>query len=52
MSYVGLRGSWCDIVLNVHTSVTDKSDDTKDSFSEELEQELDHFPCENSVRIF
>jgi hypothetical protein len=27
MSYTGLRGSWCDIVLNTHNSVKDKSDD-------------------------
>jgi hypothetical protein len=38
ISYVTLRGRWCDIiVLNVHTPTKDKCDDTKDSFYEELE---------------
>jgi hypothetical protein len=34
-----LRGRWCNIVvLNVHAPSEDKSDDSKDSFYEELEQ--------------
>jgi hypothetical protein len=37
MSYIALRGRWCDIiVLNVHAPTEDKCDDTKDSFYEEL----------------
>jgi hypothetical protein len=33
MSYITLRGRWCDIiVLNVHAPTEDKCDDTKDSF--------------------
>jgi hypothetical protein len=44
MSYITLRGRWCDIFLNVHASTEDKSDDTKDSFYEELERVLDQFP--------
>jgi hypothetical protein len=32
-----LRGCWCNIiVLNVHVTCEDKSDDVKDSFYEEL----------------
>jgi hypothetical protein len=38
MSYIILRGRWCDIiVLNVHTPTDDKIDDMKDRFYEELE---------------
>jgi exonuclease III len=32
MSYIILRGRWCDIVLNVHAPTEDKCDDAKDSF--------------------
>jgi hypothetical protein len=33
MSYIVLRGRWCDIsVLNVHAPSEKKSDDSKDSF--------------------
>ena len=39
MSYIVLRGRWCNIiVLNVHAPSGEKSDDSKDSFYEELEQ--------------
>jgi len=39
LSYVVLRGRWCNIiVLNVHEPSEEKSDDSKDSFYEELEQ--------------
>ena len=39
MSYIVLRGRWCNIiVLNVHAPGEEKSDDSKDSFYEELEQ--------------
>ena len=43
--YIVLRGRWCNIiVLNVHAPSEDKSDHSKDSFYEELEQVFDHFP--------
>jgi len=45
MSYIVLEGHWCNItVLNVHARSEEKSDDSKDSFYEELEQLFDHFP--------
>jgi hypothetical protein len=45
MSYIVLRGRWCNIiVLNAHAPTEEKSDDSMDSFYEELEQVLDHFP--------
>ena len=45
VSYIVLRGRWRNIiVLNVHAPSEDKSDDSKDSFYEELEQVFDHFP--------
>jgi len=34
MSYITLRGRWCDtVVVNVHTPTEDESDDTKGSFT-------------------
>jgi hypothetical protein len=44
ISYVTLKGYWCDIVLNVHAPTKDKDDVIKDSFYEELEQVFDQFP--------
>jgi hypothetical protein len=45
VSYIVLRGHWCDIfVLNVHAPSEGKSDDTKESFYDELEQVFDLFP--------
>jgi hypothetical protein len=45
MSYIILRGGWCNInVLNVHAPTEDKIDDIKDRFYEELEQEFQKFP--------
>jgi exonuclease III len=39
MSYIILRGRWCNIiVLNVHAPTEDKIDDIRDRFYEELEQ--------------
>ena len=38
-----LRGRWCD-VLNERAPVEDTSEYSKDSFCEELEQLLGHFP--------
>ena len=43
--YIVLRGSWCNILLlNVHTTSVKKSNDSKESFYEELEHVFDHFP--------
>jgi exonuclease III len=48
MSYMTLKGHWCDIiVLNVHAPTEDKDDDIKDSVYEELEQVFDQFPRYN-----
>ena len=45
VSHMVLRGCWCNIiVLNEHAPSEEKSDDSKDSFCEELEQVFDHFP--------
>jgi hypothetical protein len=45
MSYIILRGRWCNIVvLNVHTPCEDKGDGVKDSFYEELGHVFDQFP--------
>jgi hypothetical protein len=45
MSYIILRGRWCDIiVLNIQAPTQDKTDDMKDSFYEELECVFDKFP--------
>ena len=37
VSYTVLRGHWYNIVLNMHAPSEEKSDDSKDSFYEELE---------------
>ena len=45
LSYIVLRGRWHNIiVVNVHAPYEEKSDESKDSFYEELEQVFDHFP--------
>jgi hypothetical protein len=45
MSYIILRGRWCHIiVLNVHATIEDKTDDVKDSFYKELECVFDKLP--------
>jgi hypothetical protein len=45
MSYIILKGHWCDIiVLNAHAPTEDKDDDIKDSFYEEQKQVFDQFP--------
>ena len=46
MSYIVLRGRWCNIIcLNVHAPSEEKSDDSKNSFYEELKQVFFyHFP--------
>jgi hypothetical protein len=44
MSYITLKGHWCDIIVfNVHAPNEDKDDVTKDSFYKELEQVFDQF---------
>jgi hypothetical protein len=45
MSYITLKGHWCDIiVLNVNAPTEDKDDDIKASFYKVLEQVFDQFP--------
>jgi exonuclease III len=45
MSYITLKGHWCDtIVLNVDAPTEDKDDVIKGSFYKELEQVFDQFP--------
>jgi exonuclease III len=45
MSYIMLRGCWCNIIaLNAHAPTEEKGDDSKDSFYEELEGVFDYFP--------
>jgi hypothetical protein len=45
MSYIILRGRWCKIiVVNVHATCEDTSDDIKDSFYEELGRVFDQIP--------
>jgi len=44
VSYLVLRSRWCNIVVNVCAQSEEKSDDSKDSFYEELEQLFGHFP--------
>jgi len=44
LSYIVLRGCWRNIiVVNVHAPGEEKSDESKDSVYEELEQVFDHF---------
>jgi len=45
MSYTMLRGHWCtNVVLNAQAPTEETSDNSKDSFYDELEQVFDHFP--------
>jgi hypothetical protein len=45
ISYIVLRGFWCNsIVLNENAPSEEKSDDSKDSLYEELEQVFHHIP--------
>jgi hypothetical protein len=51
MSYIVLRGLWCNIiVLNARAPTEEKNDDSKNRFYEEFEQVFDHFP-EYHVKI-
>jgi len=46
-----MKGSWCNTsILNVHAPNEEKSDDTKGSFCEELEQVFYHF-CKYHTKI-
>jgi hypothetical protein len=45
MSYIILRGRWCNIIVfNVHSPCEDKGDDVRDSFYEELGHGFGQFP--------
>jgi hypothetical protein len=45
MLYIILRGCWCNIIiLKVHTTCKNKSDELKDSFYEKERHVLDQFP--------
>jgi hypothetical protein len=45
MSYIVLRGRWCNVIaLKAHAPTEEKGDDSKDSFYEELEGVFDHSP--------
>jgi hypothetical protein len=45
ISYIILRGCWCDIIiLNVHVPTEDRIDDVKDRLYKELEQVFNKFP--------
>jgi len=42
---IRLNARWCDIILlNMHIPTWDKSDDTKDSYLQELECVFEQFP--------
>jgi hydroxypyruvate isomerase len=51
MSRITLRSCWCDIVLNVHAPIEDKSDFTKVTFYKELEYVFDQFP-KYHIKVF
>jgi len=51
MSYIVLRGHWYSIiVLNGHAPSEEKSDESKESFYEELRQVFDH-SCKYHMKI-
>jgi hypothetical protein len=55
MSHVVLRGRWRNMFLNVHAQTWEKSDDSRDSFYEELDQvflSFDLLPYKISIRRF
>ena len=51
VSYIVLRGPWCNtVVLNGHSQSEEKSDDSKDSFYEEIEKVFfNHFLKYNKI---
>jgi hypothetical protein len=53
MSYMVLRGHWCDIiVLNIYAPTEDKTDNGKDSFYGKLECVRDKFPEYHTKILF
>jgi len=44
MSYIFLRGRWCNIFLNVHAPIKTKSDDSKTVFMRIKSSFFYHFP--------
>ena len=56
MSYTVLRGRWCNtIIFNMHATNEEKSDESQDSFYDELERvfdEMPNVPYENSSMEF
>jgi len=51
MSYITLRGLWCDIiVLNVHASTEDESDGMKDICTRNQSVTIPEVPHKNVVR--
>ena len=52
LAYIVLSGRWHNIiVVNVHAPSVEKSDESKDSFYEELEQVFDHFPKYHTKKL-
>ena len=52
VSYIVLRGRWCNIIVpNVHAPSEENSDDSKDSFYEELEQVFFYHFCKYHMKI-
>ena len=53
MSYIILRGRWCNIIVqNGHVPSEEKSDDFKSSFNEELEQGFGNIPQYHTKTLF
>ena len=53
MSYIVVGGSCCDIIVsNVRAPRKEKSDHSKESFYEELEQVFNHFPKYHTKILF
>jgi hypothetical protein len=45
MSYIGMRGRWCNIIfLNVHATNEEKSDDSKERFLRGIRSGFYHLP--------
>lgn len=44
ISYILLKGCWCDIIMNVHKPTENKIDDIKGRFYKELECVFNKFP--------
>jgi hypothetical protein len=50
MSYIILRGRWCDVILKVRGPTEDKTD-MKDNFCEELECVFDTSSCLKIIEV-